>query len=82
MERSDYKREPCKVCSLEGWSAEAIEHSQQSNTFQLTNMEMGTAYKFRTGSAEMSRQWLKAIRRISSTTEHHQRVPANLMSFE
>lgn len=85
-ERSDFKREPCKVCSLDGWSAQLIDQTgQQMNTFQLINTQLGTVYKFRTGSPNMTVQWLDALRRRSgtdtSTMDTH--LPAvNLMTFE
>lgn len=80
-ERGDYKREPCKVCSLEGWTAEPIENSQQTNTFQLMNPHLGHAYKFRTGSPEMTKLWLNALRRVSNTYTEKP-LPTNLISFE
>ncbi|CRK93729.1 CLUMA_CG007257, isoform A [Clunio marinus] len=40
-DRSDFKREPCKVSSLDGWTVEIIENSSQTNTFQLMNSSIG-----------------------------------------
>lgn len=85
-ERNDFKREPCKVFSLDGWSAQLIDQTgQQMNTFQLINTQLGTVYKFRTNSPNMTVQWLDSLRRRSgtdtSTMDTH--LPAvNLMTFE
>jgi len=82
-ERSDFKREPCKVCSLDGWSAQLIDNSQQMNTFQLINTSLGTVYKFRTGSANMTAHWLESLRRDKTQLGNTKKqLPINLMTFE
>lgn len=84
-ERTDFKREPCKVCSLNGWSAQLLENSQQINTFQLINTQVGTVYKFRTSSPEMTTLWLESLRRdgrSKSATNLNRPIPVNLMTFE
>lgn len=91
-ERSDFKREPCKVCSLDGWSAALLDNPQQMNTFQLINTSLGTVYKFRTGSAQASAQWLDALRQdavlVAARQQQQQEnngehsLPVNLMTFE
>lgn len=60
-ERSDFKREPSKIRSLEGWRATSVENTQQGNTFQMINQDLGHIYKFRTTSSEMTSLWLKAL---------------------
>lgn len=82
-ERGDFKREPCKVCSLDGWTAQLLNNPQQQNTFQLINSSLGTVYKFRTGSALMTTQWIEAIKcdSIKKLTMEKQ-LPINLMTFE
>lgn len=56
------------------------------NTFQLINTQLGTVYKFRTGSPTMTAQWLDSLQRRSSgmmDTMDTQNLPAvNLMTFE
>lgn len=94
-ERSDFKREPCKVCALDGWSAQQLLDShapQQVNTFQLINTKLGTVYKFRTSTPELSAQWLEALRREGRSRSVGQLShggeataapqPVNLMTFE
>lgn len=64
-----------------------LDHSQQLETFQLVNNELGTIYKYRTGSAHMTSQWMDWLRRIASGQLHPRQLeekilPVNLMSFE
>lgn len=86
-ERTDFKREPCKVCSLDGWSAQLMENTPQMNTFQLINTTLGTVYKFRTGSAKMTALWLESLQRFgiggqSDSVSTEKQLPINLMTFE
>lgn len=82
-ERCDYKREPSKICTLEGWSVQ-VKDDPQSDTFQLVNHQHGHIYKFRTGSAEITSLWLNALNKVISqfAPEIPSKPPANLMSFE
>ncbi|XP_053694840.1 ras-specific guanine nucleotide-releasing factor RalGPS2 isoform X2 [Sabethes cyaneus] len=82
-ERSDYKREPSKICNLEGWHVEAKDIGQ-SETFQLVNQQLGHIYKFRTGSTTLNALWLKALSTVISqlTPEIADKPQVNLMSFE
>jgi Ras-specific guanine nucleotide-releasing factor RalGPS len=79
-DRSDFKREPCKVSSLDGWSVELTENSSQTNTFQLINSALGTIYKFRCSSHDLTIAWLKALQKI--TRPYVEKLPTNLMTFE
>lgn len=79
-ERSDFKREPCKVSSLDGWTVELTENSSQTNTFQLINSAVGTVYKFRCSSHDLTIAWLKALQKI--TRPYVEKLPTNLMTFE
>uniref|UniRef100_A0A336MFM3 CSON000770 protein n=1 Tax=Culicoides sonorensis TaxID=179676 RepID=A0A336MFM3_CULSO len=96
-ERSDFKREPSKIRSLEGWRATSVENTQQGNTFQLINQDLGHIYKFRTNSTELTSMWLKALQGNNNVDDQqkHTSVPntskntssskygsANLMTFE
>lgn len=85
-ERSDFKREPCKVSSLDGWSAQLMDNSQQMNAFQLINTSLGTVYKFRTGSANMTALWLESLGQGKSDKTQlgntKKQLPINLMTFE
>lgn len=76
--RSDFKREPCKVVSiLDGWTVELTDNSSQTNTFQLMNASIGTVYKFRCSSHDLTIAWLKALQKITRPP-----LPTNLMTFE
>lgn len=80
-ERSDFKREPCKVVSLlDGWSVELTDNSSQTNTFQLMNSSAGTVYKFRCSSHDLTIAWLKALQKV--TRPYVEKLPTNLMTFE
>ncbi|XP_063696062.1 ras-specific guanine nucleotide-releasing factor RalGPS2-like [Culicoides brevitarsis] len=92
-ERSDFKREPSKIRSLEGWRATSVENTQQGNTFQLINQDLGHIYKFRTSSSEMTSLWLKALQGNNNDQEkqtagngtrqvNSKYGSANLMTFE
>lgn len=72
------------MCFLEGWAVQLVDNPQQVNTFQLVNAQMGTVYKFRTGSPQMTSMWLASLRRIANAILQHEEkaLPVNLMSFE
>lgn len=80
-DRNDFKREPCKVCPLDGWSAQRLENPKHKNSFELFNPASGTVYKFRTDCPKMAILWMEAIRRAAQRTIEKP-VPINLMSFE
>lgn len=87
-ERADFKCEPSKIRTLEGWRATSVENTQHGNTFQLINTELGHIYKFRTTSPEIAQQWLRALQENNSYTNEGfscNKKPVgsgNLMSFE
>ncbi|XP_034126688.1 ras-specific guanine nucleotide-releasing factor RalGPS1 isoform X1 [Drosophila guanche] len=80
-ERSDFKREPCKVCPLDGWYAHVSDNTKHKNTFELYHRTLGTVYKFRTDSPQMTHLWTNAICKLA-TMRVPKPLPANLMSFE
>ncbi|XP_022222067.2 ras-specific guanine nucleotide-releasing factor RalGPS1 isoform X2 [Drosophila obscura] len=80
-ERNDFKREPCKVCPLEGWYAHVSDNMKHKNTFELYHRSLGTVYKFRTDSPQMTHLWTNAICKLA-TMRVPKPLPANLMSFE
>ncbi|GAB0086317.1 ras-specific guanine nucleotide-releasing factor RalGPS1 [Sergentomyia squamirostris] len=83
-DRSDFKREPCKVCPLDGWRAEKVDQEkvQQANMFQLVNVATNTIYKFRTSSPKFTTMWLESLNRNAQENTANQQIPMNLMSFE
>ncbi|XP_055541462.1 ras-specific guanine nucleotide-releasing factor RalGPS1 [Wyeomyia smithii] len=82
-ERSDYKREPAKICNLEGWHVE-MKDTAQCDAFHLVNQQFGHIYKFRTGSTALNALWVKALNAVISqfTIKIVDKPPVNLMSFE
>ncbi|XP_043947991.1 ras-specific guanine nucleotide-releasing factor RalGPS1 isoform X1 [Drosophila biarmipes] len=80
-ERSDFKREPCKVCPLDGWYAHVSDNTKHKNTFELCHRTLGTVYRFRTDSPQMTHLWSNAICKLA-TMRAPKPLPTNLMSFE
>ncbi|XP_073846413.1 ral GEF with PH domain and SH3 binding motif [Musca autumnalis] len=83
-DRSDFKREPCKVCPLEGWYAQVVINPKHKNTFELYHRALGTIYKFRTDSPQATQLWCSTICKIAlqQNNKTQKSVPVNLMSFE
>ncbi|XP_059225576.1 ras-specific guanine nucleotide-releasing factor RalGPS1 isoform X2 [Stomoxys calcitrans] len=82
-ERSDFKREPCKVCPLEGWFAQVVINPKHKNTFELYHRSLGTIYKFRTDSPQATQLWCSTICKIALQQNRTPKaLPVNLMSFE
>jgi len=81
--RNDFKTEPCKLTSIEGWLVMVPENSHSQETeitsFQLADPVMRNVYRFRDGQDTSS--WVyhltRATRGLKSKTP-----PTNLMSFE
>ncbi|XP_052839100.1 ras-specific guanine nucleotide-releasing factor RalGPS1 isoform X2 [Drosophila gunungcola] len=80
-ERSDFKREPCKVCPLDGWYAHVSDNTKHKNTFELCHRALGTVYRFRTDSPQMTHLWSNAICKLANMRVPKP-LPTNLMSFE
>lgn len=80
-ERSDFKREPCKVCPLDGWCAQVLDNPKHKNSFELFSPAHGTVYKFRTDSPQTTHQWTNSICKASQRNAEKP-LPINLMSFE
>ncbi|XP_011178765.1 ras-specific guanine nucleotide-releasing factor RalGPS1 isoform X1 [Zeugodacus cucurbitae] len=81
-ERSDFKREPCKVCPLEGWFAQVVDNTKHKNSFELYHRTLGTIYKFRTDSAQATQLWTVSICKMAMQRSAPKPLPINLMSFE
>lgn len=80
--RGDFKREPSKIRSLEGWQATSVENTSHGNTFQLINPELGHIYKFRTTSPEFTNLWLKALQKNNPKEYTNVVNSGNLMTFD
>nr|XP_036218676.1 ras-specific guanine nucleotide-releasing factor RalGPS1 isoform X1 [Bactrocera oleae] len=81
-ERSDFKREPCKVCPIEGWFAQVVDNTKHKNSFELYHRTLGTVYKFRTDSAQATQLWTASICKVAMQRSAPKPLPINLMSFE
>lgn len=81
-ERSDFKREPCKVCPLEGWFAQVVDNTKHKNSFELYHRTLATIYKFRTDSAQATQLWTASICKVAMQRSAPKPLPINLMSFE
>uniref|UniRef100_W8B793 Ras-specific guanine nucleotide-releasing factor RalGPS1 n=2 Tax=Ceratitis capitata TaxID=7213 RepID=W8B793_CERCA len=81
-ERSDFKREPCKVCPLDGWFAQVVDNTKHKNSFELYHRTLGTIYKFRTDSAQATQLWTTTICKVAMQRSAPKPLPINLMSFE
>lgn len=88
-ERSNFKRDPSKVCLLEGWLVRRImeDTGGRKHVFELWNNTLATVYKFRTESAEAAELWVETIKRNVSCNDHLKAsmLPphnVNLMTFE
>ncbi|KAI9582784.1 ras-specific guanine nucleotide-releasing factor RalGPS1 isoform X2 [Glossina fuscipes] len=81
-ERNDFKREPCKVCPLDGWYAQIVNNPKHKNTFELYNRAWGTTYKFRTDSPQTTQLWISTICQLAVHKHKPKLQPINLMSFE
>lgn len=80
-ERSDFKREPCKVCPLDGWCSQVLDNPKHKNSFELFNPALGTVYRFRTDSPQATHQWTNSICKAAEQNADKP-LPTNLMSFE
>ncbi|VEN38776.1 unnamed protein product [Callosobruchus maculatus] len=78
-QRSDFKREPCKLVSLVNCQV-ILEDSLQQDSFQMIDHQRGNIYKFRAGSRSLAEKWYKHIQQASNGGEIA--LPSNLMSFE
>ncbi|KAG8233280.1 hypothetical protein J437_LFUL013624 [Ladona fulva] len=80
-DRSDYKRDPCKMVSVVGWLVFLYDSPLQPDLFQLTDPNRGNVYKFRAGTKSAAIQWYRYLQQ-AITGNLEKPLPANLMSFE
>ncbi|XP_044732913.1 ras-specific guanine nucleotide-releasing factor RalGPS1 isoform X2 [Chrysoperla carnea] len=79
--RSDFKREPCKMVDIVGWTAVMGENALQPDLFQLLDPQKRNVYKFRAGTKAKAEKWCRHIQLASSQTDQKP-LPANLMLFD
>ncbi|XP_071447008.1 ras-specific guanine nucleotide-releasing factor RalGPS1 isoform X2 [Hetaerina americana] len=80
-DRSDYKRDPCKMVSVVGWLVFLCDIPLQPDLFQLTDPVRGNVYKFRAGTKSAAVQWYRSLQQ-AITGKLEKPPPVNLMSFE
>ncbi|XP_046391408.1 ras-specific guanine nucleotide-releasing factor RalGPS2 isoform X2 [Ischnura elegans] len=80
-DRSDYKRDPCKMVSVIGWLVFLCDIPLQPDLFQLTDPVRGNVYKFRAGTKSAAVQWCRYLKQ-AITGNLEKPPPVNLMSFE
>ncbi|KAL1518378.1 hypothetical protein ABEB36_002009 [Hypothenemus hampei] len=79
-QRSDFKREPCKMVSLIGCQVFCLETIGRQDVFQLIDNDQGNMYKFRVGTKALAEKWCKHLQQAS--TGDPTPLPSNLMTFE
>jgi len=82
-DRRDFKSEPCKLATVEGWMVmlpEAATKSGDSSSFQLADPVMRNVYRFRDSGSDRA-AWVYHLTR--ATRGNCSRAPpANLITFE
>jgi len=83
-ERRDFKSEPAKLVTVEGWLVMLPDTKQEAvepNSFQLADPVMRNVYRFRDTGGSLSTSW---VYHLTRATRGHGRkdLPANLISFE
>ncbi|XP_059478247.1 ras-specific guanine nucleotide-releasing factor RalGPS2 isoform X3 [Neocloeon triangulifer] len=78
--RSDYKRDPCKLVSVLGWTVTISDNTAQPD-LQLTDPLRGNIYKLRASSRSEALKWYSSLQSAIRGGKEKP-LPANLMSFE
>jgi len=76
--RSDFKLEPCKMKSVQGWLVQLADDPLHPDSFVLAEPSTGTMYKFRTGSASRALIWCRKIQECQRRPSR----PTNLIKFD
>ncbi|XP_076263008.1 ras-specific guanine nucleotide-releasing factor RalGPS2-like isoform X2 [Rhynchophorus ferrugineus] len=79
-QRSDFKREPCKMVSLIGCQFFYCDAALHQDTFQLADHTRSNVYKFRVGSRNLAEKWCRSLQHAANGEPTP--LPSNLMSFE
>jgi len=79
-QRSDFKREPCKMVSLVGCRVLLGDNSLHPDLFQIIDHQRGNIYKFKAGTQNMAERWFRHIQQAAKCEQPP--LPTNLMSFE
>ncbi|XP_066152432.1 ras-specific guanine nucleotide-releasing factor RalGPS2 isoform X2 [Euwallacea fornicatus] len=79
-QRSDFKREPCKIVSLTDCQVFYCDATLHQDTFQLIDHSRGNVYKFRVGTKVLADKWCRLLQQAANGDPTP--LPSNLMSFE
>ena len=81
-DRRDFKSEPYKLATVEGWLVILPEIQQESDTsFQLADPVMRNVYRFRDSSGTDRAAWVYHLNRATRGLKSKS-PPTNLISFE
>lgn len=81
QQRSDFKREPCKLMSLVGCQIVLDDKTNsQHDSFQIVDHHTGNIYKFRVASKGLAERWCRLLQQ--ATHGEQAPLPSNLMTFE
>ncbi|XP_017784916.1 PREDICTED: ras-specific guanine nucleotide-releasing factor RalGPS1-like isoform X7 [Nicrophorus vespilloides] len=79
-QRSDFKREPCKLVSLTGCHVLLGDNSLHPDLFKIVDHQRGNIYKFKAGTSGMAERWIRHIQQAARSEQSP--LPTNLMTFE
>ncbi|EEZ99782.2 Ras-specific guanine nucleotide-releasing factor RalGPS1-like Protein [Tribolium castaneum] len=79
-QRSDFKREPCKLVPLMGCQIILGDNSVQQDCFQIIDHHRGNIYKYRAGTKSLAEKWCRHLQQAANGEQTP--LPSNLMSFE
>jgi len=79
FERPAFKTEPCKMSRVDGWMAILGDDPKEPDSFQLTDPNNGTCYKFRAGTRTSALKWCQ---HIAKAANRNTRTPENLINLD
>ncbi|XP_044256329.1 ras-specific guanine nucleotide-releasing factor RalGPS1-like isoform X2 [Tribolium madens] len=79
-QRSDFKREPCKLVPLMGCQIILGDNGVQQDCFQIIDHHRGNIYKYRAGTKSLAEKWCRHLQQAANGEQTP--LPSNLMSFE
>ncbi|XP_063920918.1 ras-specific guanine nucleotide-releasing factor RalGPS2 isoform X2 [Zophobas morio] len=79
-QRSDFKREPCKLVPLAGCQIILDDNSVQQDCFQIIDHHRGNIYKYRAGTKSLAEKWYRFLKQAANGEQAP--LPSNLMTFE
>ncbi|KAL1117470.1 hypothetical protein AAG570_004795 [Ranatra chinensis] len=80
-ERTDYRREPCKVTPTTGCLVSLSDNPMHPDIFHIRDPIKSNLYKFKACSREEAQSWFSALQETLGLGQDADN-PANLISFE